>query len=1257
MGRRRASLSLVVLTTLLLLCSPLRSQVNTGRISGAITDQSGGAIAGATVTVTDVARGESRPLTTDAAGLYAAPNLIPGIYTVRAEFKGFQTVQRQNIDVGVGGDVRVDLMLPPGEQAQTVTVTESLPMVPTTNAQTGGTLDNSTLSELPVNGRNYRWLVEYVPGVIVTPGGGVSVTSVNGAPSGYAMNYMIDGLIDMTVLNREPTIGGVSEAGDTTLLPYDAIQEMNIVINAKAEYGWNPGAQQSIGLKSGTNSIHGTAFAFGRDTDLDAKNAFIPTGTRGPVAFEQFGGTLGGAIKKNKLFYILGFEGENVNITTTSQETLPTTANVTSSKGTTVSIPEAIAGINSYIAANPGTAVSLNQLSLNISGCGSAASLAGITNPASITCSGNQVGAPSLFNNFSNNPTGLVTNTFPDTGGSYNGLVKVDYHLSDHHSLNASYINGQYDEVAIGNTPLAIVQPWWEEQLFVRSQDLRGVEIWSPNSNWLNEARVGWDHSNRPTTQQQCAGPNWQSNPAGFGVAATYNGAPNYASQYGYVSDAPECGPPVITITGFTGQLGFCNCRVEMESSIQGADNLSYTHSTHQFKFGLDYRAESMIGAKVLTGQSGAVAFGGAGDAAFSGATPLESFLAGESSTETIRTGSNLRNVDLDKIAVFAQDDWRIFPRLTLNIGLREELQTPPRDTNGQIGNFDPNAPDGMIQNNQIWRLQSDFSPHLGLAWDVTGKGTTVIRASGGLAYDTPQLMTYIAGGTVPGNDYGQEPTGFTLVNANGSTTGPAVPGGITSDVVSTLPTSVAGVIQKETITWAAGAPLFVPNSVLPTCGDGLSPTSAGVVPIAGLPAGYVNPPTCSGDGGDPNIKFYRFINWTIDYQHALTNNLSLDIAYVGSHSYDLVNTLQINQPTPGLNGSANEQLRRPYTENCSAADGGLGLEPSQCFPWFGSIPYLMNYGSANYAGLQTNLRAHNYHGFDFTAAYTYSRTLGQGAPLNSLAPFADPAQTYGPLAYDFRNHFSLVVNYAVPGRKAWGQMLQGWELNGAVNYLSSVPLTAADTTNDESGTGIADPWTLVGKPGDFNQILAGGVGQIPCFGVSGSSFAGQAGCTTVGAFPQACLNAATNEAPGPTNTGLTSNLTSTVTGSPSEPQNSGLYELYKLGCYMQGSSVMVPPALGTFGTMRTGILRIPGLSLTNASVTKNWKIKERLTTQFRFEIFNLFNRTQYGAQGTNLGSPSTYGIATSTPDVAKGNAVIGEGGPREMQLGLKLIF
>src|SRR5260370_3185651 len=192
---------------------------------GTVTDTSGAAVAGATVTVTDVARGIARPLTADDAGEYNAPNLVPGTYTVRAEFQGFKTVERRNILVEVGTEVRVDLSLPPGDQAQTVTVTEQLPLVDSTNYTLGGALSNQTINDLPLNGRNYINLVALRPGMEVYPGGGSSTRSAHGLRA-EDIRYMIDGLGGDETYTGESVLNAPIPAGHhTTYLPSDDIPQ------------------------------------------------------------------------------------------------------------------------------------------------------------------------------------------------------------------------------------------------------------------------------------------------------------------------------------------------------------------------------------------------------------------------------------------------------------------------------------------------------------------------------------------------------------------------------------------------------------------------------------------------------------------------------------------------------------------------------------------------------------------------------------------------------------------------------------------------------------------------------------------------------------------------------------------------------------------------------------------------------------------------------------------------------------------------
>ncbi len=266
---------------MLCMCLPAFSQANFGRILGAVTDQSGGAVAGATVTIVDTQRGVARTLTTDDAGEYNAPTLIPGTYMVRVEAKGFKKLERQNVLLEVGKEVRVDLTVEPGEQEQTVTVTEAMPMVETTNATLGGTLGHDTIEDLPLNGRNYQYLLTLRPGVTIYPGGGPWTTSTNGVRPDD-MVYLVDGVLNDNLFDGRSMINMTSPITDAaTILPVDAIQEFNTEVNPKAEMGFKPGAVVNVGLKSGTNGLHGTAFAFGRDQALDARNYFIPAPVNG----------------------------------------------------------------------------------------------------------------------------------------------------------------------------------------------------------------------------------------------------------------------------------------------------------------------------------------------------------------------------------------------------------------------------------------------------------------------------------------------------------------------------------------------------------------------------------------------------------------------------------------------------------------------------------------------------------------------------------------------------------------------------------------------------------------------------------------------------------------------------------------------------------------------------------------------------------------------------------------------------------------
>src|SRR5579859_4579150 len=395
---------------------PLFCQTTTGRILGSVNDASGAAVAGAMVVITDVDRGTSRTLTTDQAGAYVAPDLAAGNYKIRVSAPGFKSVERAGVGLEVAKDILIDFSLQPGQVSETVIVSGEVPLIDTTSSTLGGTLSNEEINELPLNGRNYENLLQLRPGVVRYPGGGFSTTSTNGLRA-EDNAYLIDGLFNSEPFSGQSIINGAGIAGDSaTILPVDAIQEFNLIENPPAEYGWKPGAMVNVALKSGTNTLHGTAYAFGRDTPLDARNYFNPVaaGPKNPRSLEQFGGTAGGPIKKDKLFYFGGYEGQRYSVSSISQ--LSTPATVSLGGDPLNSVPDAIAGVQA-------AGITPSVPSLKIGGC---------TLGPPITCDGS--GFPKNTGNNAAGPT-TINYGLPNDVASDNAVGKVDYQITQRHSL------------------------------------------------------------------------------------------------------------------------------------------------------------------------------------------------------------------------------------------------------------------------------------------------------------------------------------------------------------------------------------------------------------------------------------------------------------------------------------------------------------------------------------------------------------------------------------------------------------------------------------------------------------------------------------------------------------------------------------------------------------------------------------------------------------------------------------------------------
>jgi hypothetical protein len=1166
-----------VLLSVALVNVPALAQSTAGRILGSVTDQSGAAVAGATVVVTDTQRGTSRTLTTDSAGAYVAPDLIPGTYKIHAEAKGFKAVERPAVKVEVATDVRVDFSLQPGNVSEIVTVSGEVPLVNTTSATLGGTLSNQEINDLPLNGRNYENLLQLRPGVMRYPGGGFSTTSTDGLRA-EDNAYFVEGLFNSEPFSGQGIINGAGIAGDSaTILPIDAIQEFNVQENPPAEYGWKPGAVVNVGLKSGTNTIHGSAFAFGRDGQVfDARNYFnTAPAPQTPRTLEQFGGSFGGPIVKDKAFFFGAYEGQrydvgnNYGVTTPFMgHSLTNAGNCTYVTGDCLnSIPDAIADLQAAIA--HGVPIVISHASQLISGCSWAAT-------GAVTCNG--TGFP-----INNTQSASITQGFPNDVRVDNVLGKVDYNLNDRHTIGGMYFFGNNTGIVEDFPEL---QAKWRSDIHTRAQVVGGNWVWTPNTRWVNEARVGYNRLYQPTLPGDLNSP---------------------ASAYGL--DTGVSGPD----TGGLPRLGFAGAFVPglggfkwpkfqgPDSITQFIDHVSYTRGTHAFKFGGELHRDEVSGG-AFGNARGSITF--LGGVALPASTQLEDFFAGDPFKASVQVGDPTRQIHNWAYGLFIQDDWRLNKKLTVNYGLRYEYNSVMKAAHNLIANFDPSAPDGLIQDglngvNGVYNPDhKDFAPRLGFAWDVTGKGDTVLRGGASLMYETINWESMLAFN----NAFGLTNVPTASIMPNGT-----IPGGNLA-------------IPPAMPQWDSGVPLY--GSIGPSTP---LPCSTSPCPIMSV---------------DRNITTPYVWYWTVNVQHSFTPNLSLEAAYVGNHGGNLTGIRDINQPPVGTDYSP-LCLTDPNCDQDSRPYNGK-------FPFFSNIFQMGNVYRSNYDGLQVTLNSRNYHGLSMVAGYTYAHALddvsanwdfgyGAGLPEDSYAL----GREYGNSDFDMRQRFTLSLTYAIPGRKGAWQMMEGWELNSVVTLQSPQFWGPIDLGTDVLGTGPLPVSPPASAPTRWSFYRAG----TASYG-NPSDF--KSGPTPIPYFP------------GATNSDCANSAMAVDGGSGGLSSAS----LGMFGCYEQNGSVMIPPPLGHLGNMGRNIFPDSGFRDFDLSVAKNWRLHERLRAQFRAEFFNILNHPNfanpYGGQngyGVNDPSVQPFGCGCATPDIAAANPVIGSGSSRAVQLALKFTF
>ena len=972
--------ALLILTLGLSVNFSLMAQTSEGRILGSVVDPSGAVVAHAKVTITNTATGAARSITTTAAGEYTAPNLEPGPYVVVVEAPGFQKAQHTAVTLEVAKDVPIDFKLVTGAITETMTVSGEAPMVDTTSDVLGGTFSNEAINELPLLGRDFQNLVILQPGIQRSPGGGFLSINANGnRPEDN--NFVVDGLDDndayygTTVINAE----GV-EGTPATHLPIDAIQEFNIQSSPEAQYGLKPGAIINVGIKSGTNSFHGSAYYFNRNAALDARNWFNPGPN--PVAalnLNQFGASAGGPIIKNKLFIFGNYEGVRDKVGNPGTVDVPVTGSLATASNPTGDPTTSIA--DAFAECGPGG-----------------------TQPYGPCTTTSQTLAKLLpFNPGASTTLNLDLNNL---NREDNGILKLDYHLSDKSTLVGTYLIGDSVQTEEDTT---VTNPLFLSQSYTRAQVLGGGWIWTPTARLTNQFRIGYNRF-------------WQKV-----VQADSNTNPNVFGLNTGVTDPINFGLPEIRIGGFSTshQLGGNEAwplYTTPNQTLQFTDNATYITGRHSLNFGGEFRTGSTDNVRNTFG-SGEIRFSG-----------LEQFVAGDvrSSGNFVFVGSSHRVVSQKSFGLFVEDNWRVTPRLTVNAGLRYDLSLPIHEQNNLLSNFDPAV--GLVQvGKQISKPYNtdynNFSPRLSVAFDPKGNGRTVIRAGAGIIYEIPHISVYIGQNNTNASGLALNPTGVT-----GAPTG-AGGGTIAAATISPDP----GMMSAA---WASGAPVFGDLSISnlacsdPTVSDGTA------CPVFETAKNLVTP---------------YVINWNFNIEKALWQDAALTVAYVGNKGDKLYSIRDINQNIYANDSAGNEQTGRPFYGQFPTLSNIYILANGDNSIYHGLQVTLKQ---------RTHKGLYFVAGYTWAHAIDDSSSNRQFNIQDSFNPAAERSNADS----DIRHRFTLAATYELPAKPGYAQLLEGWRLNGIFTVQGGSPIFFYDSTNDIGGTGASnDRWNITGSPSNIH--------------------------------------------------------------------------------------------------------------------------------------------------------------------------------------------
>ncbi len=1038
-------LSKFVLALSVLTFSPLLfGQAVNGTLLGTVTDASGATVANAKVTATEITTGAIHVSATNDSGNYTFPDLQPGIYTVAGEARGFKKLAHENIELLSNTSIRVDLSLQAGDVMETVIVTAAPPLLQTDRADISTKIEGVDVVEMPLStNRNFQSLLNVVPGT---------------APAVFQHSQFFNAQNSLqTEVNGIPREGnlyqleGIDDDERTGLLqilipPAESIQSVDISTNNfEAELGRATGAVTNVTLKSGSNALHGSAFEFIQNNAVNARSYF--GGPLGHLSYNYFGGSVGGPILKDKLFFFGDYLRSDDHEAVSSTNTIPDARYYTANSSGNIDLSGALVGTTGQIydpatgdgtAAHPRTPFANNQIPFNRVNPVSLAILQGINAAAAKY---GQLNSTKPLSNPSNN----YTTNLPFTKTTDSFDTKIDFAPTSKDRLSGRYSFQRvvtFQQADFGSF-LGGPQGGGFEGTGKQRSYSTGVNydhVFS--ATFLTEARLGVAHLRN------------QAQPNDYGTTdATAIGIPgvNIAGQ------PFTTGQAAVTINGgFTNPLmGYSASEpwIRAEANIDFVNNWTKIVRNHTFKFGADLRRvrDDLLQDQTFSPR-GAFTFSDVQTSQAGAKTNIANDIASFLLDQPSQVGRDLNTFFPAYrqwwFFAFAGDKWQATPKMTVDLGLRWEFYPPATPArSGGFSNYDPVNNNlvlaglgGNPSNLGMKTHYTYFAPRTGVSYRL--KKDTVVRAGFGISYAPFPDNTYAYDYPIRANNSYQP--------AGGSAFTPAV----LADGVTVA-------------TFQAGFPAPVPVTI----------PSNGIIPA--------NTPQLTSQVYTYIPKTFKnpyVESWNVAVQQAFRGNLSLQVAYVANHGVDISGSQNINLPSTYGGGAASDP------ENIAF---GRTAATNQYFFGF----------SSNYQSLQVQLTKRYSNGLWFTSAFTWGKGLGYiNDDDGGLQFFINWRRNYGPMDFDRKLNFEETVAYDLPfgrGRALLNSnrfadaVLGGWRISGIISVVSGLPFTVIANGGTLNTPGTTQTATLTGKFRALHGIGSGVQWFDP------TVFSQPTGCTT----------------------------------------------------------------------------------------------------------------------------------------------------------------